>query len=898
MSKDTKNKSLEEEAVDGPSSSLEQAIDFMTESNGCCFDPRHYHSFRAIFFLLPLRACGVCAQRLHSVVPFSSNQVVQCLACKMLAHRTCAMSKTTQWNQPCPVNFEIVQANGKEPISDSLQSNQDDETELKNTSEVLTANSNLPCTSDDPGIIRVQGKPENGEDERESSESAVNDSHSVFRRPAPAQEHSSTEPNSQRPLIRSVVSEGASSDTGIVEGRIFSKANFPFLSASSLFHAKSGSILQSSLITNDDQSAGVIKRSQTWSGPEACTQSTPEVGQPLQSVGDDQIISDYTNDTISTPASAQEQASRLDGNADPASPSNAMEWTAEGPPVHWATGKSLETMFPPKIPPTEPDKEGDDDDSTKEEDGPLHFSSHPFASVSRALHENIIAHFRPVVEPILVKEEATRSKDDSASLHDSASLQVTAQEVDDDSKGPETPSENINDSSDIRTDSSQLEGLLEETASPGTDHRRLGLATVAGGIAGGVAGMVVLGPVGGVIGAKLGQTFGILGVLLEGSLTIGVITSGIAAGRHAGQQLQDKIDEKRVLALRGSGTNQGILLVRPTVKTDPAWGDFCEEAKKSFPKAKTFNFLPSDSKAAKRERYGREIDIVTTDEIEIPTGDKILLLVSRILNNKESMPGHVYRQFIEKVKERAEDRGPLSDIMMETHIDSKNIEDDDEDAPEESSAELIRARRQDAHAVIKYITATLLELRPGFAASPYITESTATAVEALVFGEIYDLVIEEIETEFEEKENELLEKVAAFERNQAHGEDSTLQYKNDISEEALEALHNLPEAHSAVDKLRYCVTFLEKISDFFSADNSNGTKPMGADSLLKLVCQHILAAKVFGINAQVAFLDEFARDEQLLRGKEGYALVTLQASLHFLNASSDFHSDIFEQEDD
>jgi Vacuolar sorting protein 9 (VPS9) domain len=40
------------------------------------------------------------------------------------------------------------------------------------------------------------------------------------------------------------------------------------------------------------------------------------------------------------------------------------------------------------------------------------------------------------------------------------------------------------------------------------------------------------------------------------------------------------------------------------------------------------------------------------------------------------------------------------------------------------------------------------------------------------------------------------------------------------------------------------------------------------------------------LNGQIAFLEEFARDEQLLRGREGYALVTLQASLHFLNVCS------------
>jgi hypothetical protein len=196
------------------------------------------------------------------------------------------------------------------------------------------------------------------------------------------------------------------------------------------------------------------------------------------------------------------------------------------------------------------------------------------------------------------------------------------------------------------------------------------------------------------------------------------------------------------------------------------------------------------------------------------------------------------------------------------------------------------------------VTATLLEVRPGFAASASVTEYTATAVEALVFGEIYDLVMEEIEAELRDKDNKLLEKIAAFEEKQAQGESGHEDYKAATSEGALQALHQLTEAHSAVDKLRYCVQFLEQISDYFSGEQDSKQAPMGADSLLKLVCQHILVAKLPGIHAQIAFLDEFARDEHLLRGKEGYALVTLQASLHFLDASFDFTAEIFEQDDD
>jgi hypothetical protein len=732
----------------GKSSSLENAIDLITAVNGGCFcDPRHYHSFRGVAFLLPLNICGVCHQRLSTVSPFSNNQVVQCVACKLLAHRICALSKSTEWSQPCPVNYKTYHQHDEIQVS----------TDSEGGASLVHERSTMAIAVPDP------------------ARSTTNDVDYAAVQQAMQQEH---------PNIDGVNTTSGSSDAEVKSGK--------------------------------------------------------------------------------------------------------LEWTTLGPPAHWATGKSLEAILPSKTD-SELDSPTIESEEQKTPTDPLYIISNPFACVSRTLHENVLVHFRPVVERILLQDEGTNKtnpeqeacKDETTAIETSASVDVQSTHV---------------QPSAVAVETCCTESLLKEAEIPNTNKRRLGLATVAGSIAGGVVGMAVAGPMGGVIGAKFGQTAGILGVVLEGSWTIGVITSGIVAGRNAGQQLQDKLDEKRVLALSGTGTSQGVLLVRPSVKADPAWAIFCEDAKRSHKKALGFNFLVADNKAAHWERYEREIDIVNTDENEIPTADKVLLLVSRILNDKDSLPGHVYRQLIEKFKERVTSRGELSEIIK-VAARAKPIQGADEDRDDEEAwMEKIRARRQDAHSVIKYVTATLLELRPGFASSPSVTEYTATAVEALVFGELYDLVIEEIEAEFEESENDFLEKVANFERLHAQDDGGLLKYKSCTSEDALASLRHLPQAHSAVDKLRYCVIFLEKIADFFSNDNAQN--PMGADSLLKLVCQHILAAKVFATNAQIAFLEEFARDEQLLRGKEGYALVTLQASLHFLNASSDFDADIFNQEDD
>jgi len=290
-----------------------------------------------------------------------------------------------------------------------------------------------------------------------------------------------------------------------------------------------------------------------------------------------------------------------------------------------------------------------------------------------------------------------------------------------------------------------------------------------------------------------------------------------------------------------------------------------------------------------------------------------------------------------------------------SELDSKSVNNSSSSDKELQLQHYSRERCQDAHGVIKHVTATLIETRPDLNATPRLTELTNTAVEALVFGELYDFVFAEIKKEVMEKDSLLMQKIGEFEMNHylkrkyRHHQQQQLQTRPKKEEEeaedypitgesisvgALEALLSIPEARTPVDKLAYCVRFLEMISVHFSNDTDHydsnrnesqylqnrqkdrneedettaaendkkkkkksGAQVMGADSLLKMVCEHIIVAKVPSLNAELVFLEEFARDEQLLRGKEGYSLVTLQASLHFLNASTDFNEDIFKNEE-
>uniref|UniRef100_A0A7S1ZCF1 VPS9 domain-containing protein n=1 Tax=Ditylum brightwellii TaxID=49249 RepID=A0A7S1ZCF1_9STRA len=336
----------------------------------------------------------------------------------------------------------------------------------------------------------------------------------------------------------------------------------------------------------------------------------------------------------------------------------------------------------------------------------------------------------------------------------------------------------------------------------------------------------------------------------------------------------------------------------------------------------------------KRRRNERSIDITESKEHEIPINEKVLLVVSRSFNDRLSLSGHVYGWLIKECKARAgreeEEKNENGEFYDDKWYDN------------ESSFRDPRERRQDVHGVLEHITATLIEIRPGLGATRRLRRLTTTAVEAFVFGELYDLVFAEIKEEVREKDTNLMQKISDFEMNhyskkrQQKEMPSVHSYPvavENISVGALEALLNISEARTPVDKLAYCVRFLEMISAHFSDirsrycdnENVNGSendvinteederkipkktdknmggkshaKVIGADSLLKMVCEHIIVAKVSTLNAELSFLEEFSTDEQMLHGKEGYSLATLQAALHFLNASNDFDNDIFQNED-
>jgi len=121
-----------------------------------------------------------------------------------------------------------------------------------------------------------------------------------------------------------------------------------------------------------------------------------------------------------------------------------------------------------------------------------------------------------------------------------------------------------------------------------------------------------------------------------------------------------------------------------------------------------------------RKRYQQSAD---TGE-EIPTADKVVLLAKKILTDRRSLPGHVYQRLFKTFVMRRSDL-PLG-------LTDRPSQDEEEDGGSSR-----RRRRDDAHSIIKIVTANLLEAKPNFAQTAALTFLTTTAVEAFLFDQIY-----------------------------------------------------------------------------------------------------------------------------------------------------------------
>ena len=153
-----------------------------------------------------------------------------------------------------------------------------------------------------------------------------------------------------------------------------------------------------------------------------------------------------------------------------------MEWTSNGPPNHWANGKPKSMVPTITIPTSSNDSNAHNTDEVYVT--PPHHADHPFASVSRALQENIMAHFRP-------KNTASDIEDKEWDTSVTEALSLKA-------KQREEEKDNDEGNPLMKLASGTIQAVRTTVNLPA----RLGMATFAGGIAGGFAGLALAGPAG------------------------------------------------------------------------------------------------------------------------------------------------------------------------------------------------------------------------------------------------------------------------------------------------------------------------------------------------------------------------------------------------------------------
>lgn len=203
------------------------------------------------------------------------------------------------------------------------------------------------------------------------------------------------------------------------------------------------------------------------------------------------------------------------------------------------------------------------------------------------------------------------------------------------------------------------------------------------------------------------------------------------------------------------------------------------------------------------------------------------------------MAGYVYRYLINEFLDRIEQKRKEDKSM--------------------SVLTCSRERRKDCHNLIYHMSQVLIEVRPGLGSSMRIAELTASSVERHVFGEIYDYVFEEIADEVYQKDANFCEQGISFSLNEGNND-------RKISKKAVKALSQVPLCVAPVNKMEYCVEFLESLCDIAkgtcgneqleSESNEMSSGEIGTDSLLQLACNHLLhcSQHVKKINAELAFL--------------------------------------------
>lgn len=198
---------------------------------------------------------------------------------------------------------------------------------------------------------------------------------------------------------------------------------------------------------------------------------------------------------------------------------------------------------------------------------------------------------------------------------------------------------------------------------------------------------------------------------------------------------------------------------------------------------------------------------------------------------------------------------------------------------------------RDVHGVLRELTQAILAWCPLLTVSDEAAIQAVNCIDQRVFAETYGPVYGRIASgQAGERDATLARRVRREElARTATGRPSLTAV---CFPQALAALRAVGAARTGRDKLGFFVQAVERISEALPAKATT-------DALLWSLCRHLAAAVVTaGVvvggmeqsgrvdlsrpHAEVAFVEQFVRDESWLMGKQGYVLTTVDAALHVL----------------
>lgn len=224
---------------------------------------------------------------------------------------------------------------------------------------------------------------------------------------------------------------------------------------------------------------------------------------------------------------------------------------------------------------------------------------------------------------------------------------------------------------------------------------------------------------------------------------------------------------------------------------------------------------------------------------------------------------------------------------------------------------------RDVHGVLRELTRAVLEWCPLLTASHEAQIQAVNCIDQRVFSQTYGAVFERIASSGAAREGDTLLARRTRREERSRAADGRPSLLSTCRAEVVSALRAAGAARTGRDKLGFLVRAVERVSDALPDQRTT-------DALIFSVCRHLAAATTTSVvvddeagvetdgetvgegggggverpaalarpHAEVAFVEQFMRDESWVMGKEGYVLTTVIAALHVLN-DPEMSDDVF-----